>query len=141
VLRLRERDLATERLGEDLGQIGPLARHDRPIGQRHTDSGQLRFPLWRLDVGGAKVEEVAPFARILRTRHLSRRRLDHGELPIANEAAPRRLGSVHLLPHHRLHRVAPERDNRTSPDVAGRRLRRILLHEGQHPRRRAKHSF
>src|SRR5206468_10083011 len=64
LLRLRERDLAAERLGKDPGQISLLARHDRPIGQSQTDGGQLRLPLGRLDIRGAKIEEAAPLARI-----------------------------------------------------------------------------
>src|SRR5207247_8343173 len=47
---------------------------------------------------------------------------------IPDEAAVRDLGDIQLLPHHRLHRVAPQPDNRTSLDLRRRRVRRIRLH-------------
>src|SRR5215216_1466094 len=52
------------------------------------------------------------------------------KLTIADEAALRDFGGVYLLPHHRLHWVAPQSDNRTTLDLRGRRVRRILLHDG-----------
>jgi hypothetical protein len=50
------------------------------------------------DIGGPKVEEAAPLARILRARDLPGRRVDNRNLPISDEAAFRPLGSVRLLP-------------------------------------------
>jgi hypothetical protein len=128
VLCLGERDLAAERPRQDLRQIGLLARHDSPIGQRQPDGGQLRPPLRRLDIGCAEIEEVAPLARVLRARDFSGRRVHHGELPIPDEAAIRNFGGIQLLPHHRLHRVAPQPNNRPSLDLRGRRVRRFGLH-------------
>ena len=126
---LREHDVAAKRPGKNLRQIRLVARHDRPIGERDADGGHLRSRLWRLDIGGAKVEEVAPLARMLRAGDLSGRRVDNGEQSIAEEAVLGHLGGVQLLPHHRLHRVAPEPDNGTTPFWRRRRLRRIRLHD------------
>ena len=61
-------------------------------------------------------------------RDLPGRGVHHGELPIPDEAAVGDLGGIQFLAHHRLHRVAPQPDNRTSLDLRGSRVRRIRLH-------------
>jgi hypothetical protein len=61
-----------------------------------------------LTVGGAKVKEVAPLARILRTRDLPRRRVDNRKVAIADHPALCDLAGVQLVAHHRLDRIAPQ---------------------------------
>src|SRR6266542_4069185 len=82
-LCLREGNLVAEGSREDLRQIRLLARHDSPIVQRQAYVAEIRSPLWRLDVGGSKVEEVGPLPRILRARNLSGRRVDEREPPVS----------------------------------------------------------
>jgi hypothetical protein len=86
-LRLLERDLAPQRPRQRPLEIVLPACRDRPIGKRDPDGRHRRAALWRLDEGGAKVEEVPPLPGILRAHDLSRLAIAQRELTIPNKPA------------------------------------------------------
>jgi len=99
-----------------------IARRDRSARQRHANGGQSGADLGRLEVRRAKVEEVAPLAGILGTGDLAGLRIDNGEPAVPDDAALGELSDIELLAHHRLDRVPPKPDDRTTLQLLGWRI-------------------
>src|SRR3989449_10756249 len=103
--------LPCERPRENLAAILLLTGDHGSVGQGNADGGRLRPGARMIDEGGAEVEELWPFARILRRSALAVLAGHEGVGTIAAPSSRCYLGGVQLLSHHRLDGISPQRNH------------------------------
>ncbi len=93
--------------GQYAVDVGVVASDDPTIEQCDSHRRQAVGAGWRLDVYRSIGEQRRPLGWELRARDLAGPAIDEGVRPVAEQATVGHLGCVELLPHHRLHGIAP----------------------------------